>query len=271
MPVRHPHQRFPGFVAEPARYHSASGRPATADAPQDAARGCSGWMTATLHRPPAPSASSTWSTDSRRSPALAHLSAPPRPQLDTIARFWQSALDAAGPALDAETVVLPAAELRLTQTSVDGGAPRVRDAPRSAGACPRNQAGAVAASPHRDTVAPRARQVRAGLHLRSRGCPHRQRPVARDGLGARLRLVPVASCARHRLAICSVRSRLRLSDLPGWTAADRRHPCVSWPAAVSACPRGAQRTARTRAPPTASRDTRGSCWRAPSRRGALPR
>ena len=32
--VRRPHQRFPGFVAEPARYHPATRRLATADAPQ---------------------------------------------------------------------------------------------------------------------------------------------------------------------------------------------------------------------------------------------
>jgi beta-phosphoglucomutase-like phosphatase (HAD superfamily) len=65
-------------------------------------------------------------TGARRSPAPAHRASPPRRELDTIARFWQSALDAAGSALDAETAILPAAELasrrrRLTAERLGSG------------------------------------------------------------------------------------------------------------------------------------------------------
>ena len=85
----------------------------------------------------------------------------------------------------------------------------------------------MAAAAPRDDLDARARQVRAGLHLRSRRCPHGQRPVARGGLGGRLRLVP--ACVSRTTTGWHFIPFDRDADylhLPRRAAAHRRRPCV---------------------------------------------
>ena len=252
------------------RYHPASGRLATADAPQAGARRCSGQMTATiLRRLPDQRRHARGRRPARVSSACEAVRR--RRELDTISPVWQAALDSAGRRSTRTRPCCRRRRLRARRqrSLTASGASRaalLRQLARARGINPQPW---LPASPVTPSL--------LGLGPSVRGCVFDLEGVLTDsGLLHAAAWADVFDSYLLRLAHDTGRHFIpfdragRLPDVPRWAVAHRgraripgqpRHPHPRGP------PRGRLATQRPR---TGSRGTRESCSSAPSSSAAWP-